>query len=67
MGRKEGPREGYALLDTIRKQGDRTPFFIYAGSNLPEHKREAQEHGARGSTNNPQELFQLVTSSIIER
>lgn len=66
MGRKEGPREGYALLDTIRKQGDRTPFFIYAGSNLPEHKREAQDHGAQGSTNNPQELFQLVTSSIIQ-
>jgi len=27
MGRKEGPREGYVLLDTIRNKGDRTSFF----------------------------------------
>ena len=61
MGRKEGPREGYALLDALRSKGDQTPFFIYAGSNAPEHKREAVIRGAQGSTNNPQELFELVT------
>jgi CheY-like chemotaxis protein len=61
MGRKEGPREGYALLDAIRTNGDGTPFFIYAGSNAPIHKREAEEHGGQGSTNNPQELFSMVT------
>jgi hypothetical protein len=44
--------------------GDKTPFIIYAGSNLPEHKREAQQKGALGSTNNPRELFQLVLSAI---
>src|SRR5205085_5064234 len=33
MGRREGPKEGYILLDTIRQQGNKTPFFIYAGSN----------------------------------
>lgn len=64
MGRREGPREGYALLDAVRSRGDETPFFIYAGSNAPEHKREAAEHGAQGCTNNPQELFELVTQSI---
>src|SRR5208282_4007639 len=31
MGRKEGPREGYVLLDKLRNSGDQTPFFIYAG------------------------------------
>jgi len=65
MGRREGPQEGYVLLEAIRKQGNKTPFFIYAGSNLPEHKREAAERGAQGSTNDPQELFQLVTNSVI--
>jgi CheY-like chemotaxis protein len=65
MGRKEGPREGYVLLDAIRNEGNKTPFFIYAGSNSPEHKREASEHGAQGSTNNAQELFELVTKFIV--
>ncbi len=64
MGRREGPREGYVLLDALRSSGDETPFFIYAGSNSLETKREAAEHGAQGSTNSPQELFELVTRSI---
>lgn len=64
MGRREGKREGYELLDAVRSKGDKIPFFIYAGSNAPNHRREAAEHGAQGCTNNPQELFELVTQSI---
>lgn len=64
MGRKEGPREGYALLEALRERDSKTPFFIYAGSNAPEHKREAKEKGAQGSTNNPQELFNLVVGHL---
>jgi CheY-like chemotaxis protein len=64
MGRKEGLQEGYVLLEKIRKSGDKTPFFIYAGSNAPEHRRMALEKGAQGSTNNAQELFELVTSKL---
>lgn len=64
MGRKEGPQEGYVLLDKLRSLGDTTPFVIYAGSNLPEHKRQAREHGAIGSTNRADELFQLVMGAI---
>jgi len=64
MGRAEGPREGYVLLDKLRSTGDETPFFIYAGSNAPEHKREAADRGAQGSTNNAQELFELVTRTV---
>lgn len=60
MGRKEGPREGYVLLDALRAGGDKTPYFIYAGSNSAQHKREAEKHGALGSTNNAQELFKMV-------
>jgi CheY-like chemotaxis protein len=66
MGRKEGPREGYVLLDALRKRGDLTPFFIYAGSNAPEHQMQTVVHGGQGSTNQPQKLFQMVTRAIIQ-
>jgi CheY-like chemotaxis protein len=67
MGRREGPREGYVLLDRLRREGDRTPLFFYASSNAPEHKREAREHGGQGCTNNAQELFEMVTRAVIQR
>jgi CheY-like chemotaxis protein len=65
MGRHEGPREGYVLLDSLRKQGNQTPLFFYASSNAPKHKRETVEHGGQGCTNNAQELFQMVTKAVI--
>jgi CheY-like chemotaxis protein len=65
MGRKEGPREGYVLLDELRRRGDQTPFFIYASSNAPEHRAEAQAHGGQGSTNIAQVLFEMVMRSIL--
>jgi hypothetical protein len=64
MGRREGPREGYALLDALRARGDDTPLFFYASSNAPEHKRETREHGGQGCTNDGQELFEMVTKVI---
>jgi CheY-like chemotaxis protein len=65
MGRKEGPREGYVLLDTLRKRGIMTPLFFYAASNAPEHIQETLEHGGQGCTNRAQELFQMVTRLLI--
>ena len=67
MGRREGPREGYVLLDEMRKRGISTPVFIYASSNSPEHKRETQQHGGQGCTNSPQELFEMVTGAVLEK
>ena len=64
MGRPPDSRAGYTLLDALRKSGNRTPYIIDAGSNLPEHKAMALERGAQGSTNRPEELFQLVVSAI---
>jgi CheY-like chemotaxis protein len=64
MGRKEGTKGGYVLLEKIRKSGDKTPFFIYAGSNSPEHKKLALDKGAQGSTNRPQELYEMVLNTI---
>jgi CheY-like chemotaxis protein len=67
MGRPPDTRAGYTLLDAIRAQNMSVPFIIYAGSNKPEHKEEARRHGALGSTNDPGELFQLVTSAVRTR
>lgn len=64
MGRDEGPKEGYVLLKEVRKKNKTIPFFIYAGSNLPEHKKEAQEKGAQGSTNRSSELIDLIKTYV---
>lgn len=66
MERKEGPRAGYVLLDELRKRGDRTPLFFYAGSNNPKNKKETAQHGGQGSTNDSGELFEMVTRAIIQ-
>ena len=67
MGRREGPREGYVLLDRIRDKGDETPLFFYAASSRPEHKRETKEHKGQGCTDNAQELFEMVTRSLLHQ
>lgn len=67
MGRKEGPREGYVLLDKLRASGNQTPLFFYAASNSSEHQRETIEHGGQGCTNNAQELFRMVMRAVLNR
>jgi CheY-like chemotaxis protein len=64
MGRPPDQRAGYTLLDQLRSSGNQTPFIIYAGSNEPEHRAEAQRHGAIGSTNRASELFEYVLSAL---
>lgn len=64
MGRREGPREGYRLLDELRKRGNKTPLFFYASSSAPEHRAETARHGGQGCTNDGQELFEMVTTAI---
>ncbi len=59
MGRQEGPREGYVLLEAVRATGSTTPFFICAGSSAPKHQREAASRGAQGSTNIADELIEM--------
>ena len=64
MGRPPDNQAGYILLAEKQKLGDETPFIIYAGSNAPGHRALARQRGAIGSTNQPQELFQLVLAAI---
>ncbi|WP_433658941.1 hypothetical protein ACQPW1_42455 [Nocardia sp. CA-128927] len=67
MGRREGPREGYVLLDRIRGAGDKTPFFIYSSSNALERRNETLEHDGQGTTNMAGELFEMVMSAVVKR
>lgn len=67
MGRREGPREGYVLLDKIRDLKNETPFFIYSSSDLPEYRLETLEHGGQGSTNDAQKLFRMVMRAVVKR
>ena len=64
MGRKEGPKEGYVLLEAVRATDQRTPFFIYASSRAPEHRREAALRGAQGATNLAAELVEMVVHGV---
>jgi CheY-like chemotaxis protein len=64
MGRREGPQEGYKLLEWVRSRDRSTPFFIYTGFRTPEHIREAADRGAQGLTNVPSALLDMVTQNI---
>ncbi|MEW1707589.1 response regulator [Microbacterium sp. NPDC089190] len=64
MGRVEGDREGYVLLDAMRERGDNTPVIVYSTSRHPSHVAEVIDHGGQGATNNPFELFEIVMGAL---
>lgn len=64
MGRPPDSRAGYTLLEAVRDSGDRTPYFIYAGSKDPAHVREARRRGAQGTTNMGDELLQMLLQAL---
>jgi len=57
MGRKEGPREGFHLLDAMRARGDGTPFYIFASLVASSLREEASLHDAQGNTNDWGEIL----------
>jgi CheY-like chemotaxis protein len=64
MSRPPDLEAGYTLLEELKKRQIDTDYIIYDVSILPEQRTEARRKGAFGSTNNPGELFQLVTNAI---
>jgi len=64
MKRLPDKQAGYTLLEELQKHQTTLYFIIYGQSDFPIAKDEVSEKGAFGCTNNPQELFQLVTSAI---
>jgi CheY-like chemotaxis protein len=66
MGRGDDMRAGYGLLKLLRDHGSQLPFFIFAGSDKPEFRREAAERGAQLSTNDMLELVDHVVKYLGE-
>lgn len=64
MGRDEGSREGFALLDAIRQRGDDTPLIVYSESNQPAYLQAVVDRGGQGATNDPSRLFELVMKEV---
>jgi len=64
MGRASNMQAGYDLLKAIRDAGNPVPFFIFAGSDTPEFRREALARGAELSTNDMLELIDGVIQKL---
>jgi hypothetical protein len=43
---------GYDLLKVLRDSGGKVPFFIFAGSDTPEYRREATKRSAQDERRN---------------
>lgn len=66
MGRKEGPNEGYVLLEEIRKLDPEIPFYFHTGSTEPQSHELAVARGAQGSTGDIYELIAWVTAALLK-
>jgi CheY-like chemotaxis protein len=64
MEREPDQQAAFTLLDESRSIRGKTPFIIYTGSKAQELALEAKNHGAIGCTNSPNDLFEMVLSSI---
>lgn len=64
MGRAEGRREGYVLLDAMRERGDDTPVIVYSSSSVPAHVEEVFAHEGQGAASDPSLLFELVMGQL---
>lgn len=64
LGRPGDSNAGLTLLEEVRNHGLKLPVIIYAGQAAVKRRDEILRRGAYGSTNSPQELFQLVTSAL---
>jgi CheY-like chemotaxis protein len=67
MSRPPDREAAYTLLRAMRDAGHTTPFIIYAGAVSQEHRQEAEQLGALGITNRPQELLDLVLQAVEAR
>ena len=64
MDRKEGPVEGYVLLEAMHSSNYRTPIFFYSPTTSPDQKQETLQLGGQGRTDNANELFSMVIDAV---
>lgn len=65
MGRFGNDRAGLELLTSLRQGGCHTPFVVYSSSRDPEHVAEVIDRGGQGATNDPVELFEIVSNELL--
>jgi len=63
MDRKEGPVEGYVLLEAMHSSNYRTPIFFYSSAS-PDQRQETLQLGGQGRTDNANELFSMVIDAV---
>jgi CheY-like chemotaxis protein len=64
MSRPPDRKAGYTLLEKMKGMGINTPLIIYASGKKQEYIDEAKRRGAFGTTNEPQELLEMVIKAI---
>ena len=65
MGRAEGKREGYVLLDKLRTFDEDTPFIFFAtNSDSLKNRKMTLERGGQGSTNDHIRLCRMVMNVV---
>lgn len=64
MSRPPDRYAGYTLLEKMKSMGITTPVIIYASGKKPEYVTEARRRGAVGTTNEPQELLEMVIKAV---
>jgi CheY-like chemotaxis protein len=64
MARHESRRAGYEFLEKVRATGSGIPFLIYSSSDHIDHKRQALQRDAQGSTNDPRVLLELAINNL---
>ena len=65
MARKEGDREGYVLLEEVRKIDEKIPYIIFSSADKEEYIEETLNRGGQGYTNNSNELIDLVIKNLL--
>lgn len=66
MNRKEGPEEGYKLLNEVRKSDQKIPFIIYTGHTAAEDVAKVTNCGGQGYTSDPMKLVDLVLVNLLK-
>ncbi|MFL5727031.1 MAG: hypothetical protein ACJ77F_11900 [Chloroflexota bacterium] len=66
MSRPGDRRAGLTLIQKMREAGIDIPMIVYAASASPERELEAKNAGAKGMTNSPNRLIQLVGEVMSE-
>ena len=65
MERKEGDREGYTLLEEVRKIDEHIPYIIFGSANEKEYIDGISKRGGQGYTSYSNVLIDMVIKNLL--